>query len=169
MDKNKAMIKFLLQCPTILDNPLFFNFADEQDGSLHYITETDTKKRSYIDGSEQKQYTFSIASYSSVSHNAVIKDDDEILMNENIENMSKVQEILDWIDEQAHPSELNADGTQKEPNFPDFGQDCIIESMETMQSDPDINGIDTSVNPPIARYSVGVRLTYLDNSKKVWN
>lgn len=158
MDKNIAMIKFLLDCPTIQENPLFFNFANEEDGNNHFITEKDTKKRSYIDGSVQKQYTFSIASYSSITHNAVVKEDDDILMNENIENMAKVQAILDWINERADAQD-----------YPDFGEGYVVESMETLTTDPDIDGIDTSVNPPIARYSVGVRLTYLDKTKMIWN
>lgn len=152
------MIKFLLDCPTIQENPLFFNFANEEDGNNHFITEKDTKKRSYIDGSVQKQYTFSIASYSSITHNAVVKEDDDILMNENIENMAKVQAILDWINERADAQD-----------YPDFGEGYVVESMETLTTDPDIDGIDTSVNPPIARYSVGVRLTYLDKTKMIWN
>lgn len=156
LDKNIAMIKFLLDCPTIQENPLFFNFADEEDGSNHFITESETKKRTFVDGSVQKQYTFSIASYFSISHNAVVNDED--ITDENIENMAKVQAILDWIDEQADKN-----------NFPDFGPNCIIDEMSTMTTDPDIDGIDTSVNPPIARYSVGVKLMYLDNSKKIWS
>ena len=79
-------------------------------------------------------------------------------MNENIENMAKVQAILDWINEQADLQ-----------NFPNFGAGYVVESMETLTTDPDIDGIDTSVNPPIARYSVGVRLTYLDKTKMIWN
>ena len=160
MDKNKAMIKFLLTCPTIQENPLFFNFANEEDGSNHFITETDSKKRTYIDGSVLKQYTFTIASYSATSHNAIIDDavSGTILADENIENMAKAQEILDWIEEQADNQ-----------NFPDFGENCSVEDMIPLTSDPDIDGIDTSVNPPIARYSVGVRVTYLDNSKRNWN
>ena len=150
------MIEFLLQCPTIQENPLFFNFADEENGNNHFITENDIKKRTYIDGSCRKQYTFSIASYFSVSHNAIIDGDD--IVDENMENMAKVQAILDWIDEQADSN-----------NFPDFGPDCVVDEMETLSSDPDIDGIDTSVNPPIARYSVGVKLIYLDNSKKIWS
>ena len=158
MDKNLAMIKFLLDCPTIQENPLFFNFANEEDGNNHFITEKDASKRTYIDGSVLKQYTFTIASYSSVAHDAVIKEGDDILLNQNIENMAKVQEILDWINEQA-----------ENRNYPDFGADCRIDGMSTLTTDPDIDGIDTSVNPPIARYSVGVKLIYLDTSKKVWN
>ena len=158
MDKNVAMIKFLMQCPTIQENPLFFNFADEEDGNNHLITGRDSTKRSYIDGSVLKQYTFTIASYYSVSHNAIINDEDlPYIADENIESMAKIQEILDWIDEQADSN-----------NFPDFGTECVVEEMKTLTTDPDIDGIDTSVNPPIARYSIGVKVSYLDNSRVIW-
>ena len=150
------MVEFIRQCPTLQNNPLFFNFAEVEDGHNHFITEKDTIKKRYIDGSALKQYTFSIAVYVSVAHNAIINSDE--ITDENIENMAKVQTILDWIDEQA---ELR--------HFPDFGLECRVDDMETLTTDPDIDGIDTSVNPPIARYSVSVKLTYLDNSKVIWN
>ena len=154
MDKNQSMVEFIQQCPTIQNNPLFFNFAESGDGHNHFITGKDYLKKSYIDGSVLKQYTFSIASYYSVSHNAIIQADED----ENIENMAKVQEILDWIDEQSNLH-----------NFPDFGTECEVEDIESITTDPDIDGIDTSVNPPIARYSIGVKVSYLDNSKRIWN
>ena len=156
-NKNVAMIKFLMTCPTIQDNPLFFNFANEEDGNNHFITEKDTIKKRYIDGSILKQYTFSIASYYAVSHNAVLNENDTII-DENIENMAKIQDILDWINAQADIR-----------NFPDFGPQSVVDEMVTLTTDPDIDGIDTSVNPPIARYSVGVKVSYLDNSKKLWS
>lgn len=156
-DKNKTMIKFLMDCPTIQENPLFFNFADEEDGNNHFITEKDSIKKRYIDGSLLKQYTFTIASYYSVSYNAVLNENDDIV-DENVENMAKIQEVLDWI-------ELQADNQ----NFPDFGPQFVVEEMVTLTTDPDIDGIDTSVNPPIVRYSVGVKVSYLDNSKKLWS
>lgn len=151
-----------MQCPIIQNNPLFFNFADEEDGSNHFITESDTVKTKYIDGSVYKQYTFTIASYQSVAHIALIEevDDDEEthISNQNMEGMEIVQEILDWIDEQAEVE-----------NFPDFGEFCEVEDMSTLNTDPDLNGIDTSVNPPLAKYTIAVRIGYIDNSKKLWN
>ena len=146
-----------MNCPTIQENPLFFNFADEEDGNNHFITEKDTIKKRYIDGSRLKQYTFTIASYYAVSHNAILNENDDIV-DENVENMAKIQEVLDWI-------ELQADSQ----NFPDFGPQFVVEEMVTLTTDPDIDGIDTSVNPPIVRYSVGVKVSYLDNSKKLWS
>lgn len=155
--KNEAVIDFLMQCPAIQENPLFFNFADENDGNNHFITETDNIKTKFVDGSIKKQYTFTIASYKSIAHIALIKEDDKI-KSQNLEDMTIVQSIIDWIDEQA-----------SQQNFPDFGEGCMVEEMETLTTDPDLSGIDTSVNPPIAKYSVAVRIGYIDTSKVLWN
>lgn len=156
MDKNEAVISFLMNCPAIQENPLFFDFADEEDGNNHIITQSDKLIRTYVDGSTLKSYTFTIACYKSVSHNAIV--DGDTISDENIENMAMVQEILDWINSQA-----------ENYIFPDFGTQCVIESMETLTVDPNVDGVDTSVNPPLARYSIGVKIEYLDNTKKLWN
>lgn len=153
-DKNKAIIDFLMQCPTIQDNPLFFNFADEEDGNNHVITNSDKVKTSYIDGSVRKQYTFTIACYKSVAHVALVDGES----NQNMEDMAIVQSILDWIDEQANNR-----------SYPDFGAECDVEEMQTLTTDPDLDGVDTSVNPPIARYSISVRIEYIDKTKMLWN
>lgn len=155
MDKNQTMIDFIMTCPILQNNPLFFNFAESGDGNNHFITETDKATRKpYIDGSQEKEYTFTLASYKSISHNAII----EGAPNENIEEMAEVQSILDWIEEQ---NDLR--------NFPDFGDAIEVEMMSPITTDPEFDGIDTSVNPPIVRYSIGVVVTYLDNTKKLWN
>lgn len=165
-DKNEAIIKFLMECEEIQNNPLFFNFADADDGNNHIISQKDTVKRHYIDGSVLKQYTFIIACYSSVAHIAI--QNDESISDKNMENMAYVQKILDWIDLQAHPIPTS-EAAQPAPHFPDFGPLCEINDMTTINTDPDIDGIDTSVNPPIARYSIGVNIEYLDKSKMIFN
>lgn len=156
MDKNNAVIEFLKTCPAIQSNPLFFNFAENEEGTNHFITETDKKKKTYIDGSVLKQYTFTIASYVPVAYSAIVGDSN--FNDQNMENMAIVQEILDWIEEQADDA-----------NYPDFGSECTIEDMRTLTGDPDLDGIDKSVNPPIARYSIGVQIDYIDNTKKIWS
>lgn len=156
MDKNNAVIEFLKTCPAIQSNPLFFNFAENEEGTNHFITETDKKKKTYIDGSVLKQYTFTIASYVPVAYSAIVGDSN--FNDQNMENMAIVQEILDWIEEQADKA-----------NYPDFGSECNIEDMRTLTGDPDLDGIDKSVNPPIARYSIGVQIDYIDNTKKIWS
>ena len=163
MDKNEAIITYLLECPIIHDNPLFFNFASEESGNNHVITEKDTKKQTFIDGSELKQYTFTVACYQSVAFNSIIPanhENDKIQKygDENLQNMAIVQEIMDWIEEQIDNR-----------HYPDFGTDCVIDSMEVLSNDPDLDGVDTSVNPPLARYSIGVQIEYLDNTKRLFS
>lgn len=155
VDKNRAIVAFLMTCPIIQENPLFFNFAEEIDGNIHIITNSDTKKTQYIDGSVLKNYTFTIACYKSVAYNP-LGDDESTEFDENIEDMAMVQELLDWVDAQANLY-----------SYPDFGDDYIIEKMRTLSTDPRV-GIDTSTNPPLARYSFGVEIEYLDNTKKLW-
>lgn len=146
-----------MQCPTIQANPLFFNFANEEDGNNHVITGTDKTKKHFVDGSILKQYTFTIAFYKSVAHVALVESDDKY-KNQNMEDMATVQQVLDWIDEQAQIE-----------SYPDFGEMYEIEEMDTMTTDPDLDGVDTSVNPPIARYSISVRIEYIDRTKMLWN
>ena len=76
MDKNKSVIDFLLQCPQIKDNPLFFNFAEAQDNNKQFVTAANSKSisKEYIDGSVLKQYTFTIIDYRSVSYQAIVAE-----------------------------------------------------------------------------------------------
>jgi hypothetical protein len=78
--------------------------------------------------------------------------------DENLTDLDEVQKVLDWINEQ---DELQ--------NYPDFGSDCPIEKMETLTTKPDIVGVDTSSNPPMAVYRISIQIDYIDNSKKLWN
>jgi hypothetical protein len=41
--------------------------------------------------------------------------------------------------------------------------------METLTTKPDIVGVDTSSNPPMAVYRISIQIDYMDNSKKLWN
>ena len=158
MDKNQAVINFLLDCPQIADNPLFFNFLNAKDNDKQIITQSNDSNlnANFVDGSAMKRYTFSIIDFRSVIYQPLPKV--EGYMSENVEEMFDVQGILDWINEQAD-----------EHNFPDFGEDCIIDSMRTTSENPNLNGVDTSVTPALAKYSISIQIDYLDTSKAVWN
>lgn len=157
-DKNQAVINFLIQCPQIQTNPLFFNFGEAKDDSKQIVMMANDKvvNKGFIDGSVLKRFTFTLIDYRSVSYQSIVKLSG--YQNENVSELSDIQYIMDWINEQA---DLR--------NFPDFGSDCVIESMETATDEPNLNGVDTSVNPSLARYSMSIIIEYLDNSKKIWN
>lgn len=157
MDKSQAVIEFISQCPQIQDNALFFNFLKAQDNNKQFVTVPNDKimQRPYIDGSVSKRYTFTIIDYRSVIYQALVKDGSH--PNENIEEYLDVQSILEWVEEQA-----------ENKNFPDFGSDCVIDSMRVLTDNPNLNGVDTSVTPPLAKYSMSIQIDYLDTSKMIW-
>lgn len=158
MDKNQAVINFLIQCPQIRDNPLFFNFAEVEDNSRQIVTIANDKvvNKPYIDGSVLKRFTFTLVDYRTVTYQSIVKL--EGYPNENVSELMDIQSVMDWINEQA---DLH--------NYPDFGSDCVIESMRTATDEPTLNGVDKSVSPSIAQYSMSIIIEYIDNSKKNWN
>lgn len=158
MDKNQAVINFLIQCPQIRDNPLFFNFAEVEDNSRQIVTMANDRvvNKPYIDGSVLKRFTFTLVDYRTVTYQSIVKL--EGYPNENVSELMDIQSVMDWINEQA---DLH--------NYPDFGSDCVIESMRTATDEPTLNGVDKSVSPSIAQYSMSIIIEYIDNSKKIWN
>lgn len=154
VDKNQAVIDFLITCPAIRDNPLFFNYITAKDNNKQIVTLGNDKgvQRTYIDGSVLKQYNFTLMNYTAVSPNAVVKVAG--YPSENVEDEFDIQGIVDWIEEQAEAR-----------NFPDFGPNCLIDEMYTTSSNPVLNGIDATVTPALAKYSITIRIEYLDTSK----
>lgn len=158
MDKNKAVIDFLITCPYIQNTPLYFNLINAKDNTKQVITLGNDKavEEPYIDGSVLKRYTFTLVDFRSVSYNPIVKTNVE--GNENIDEYWDVQGTIDWVTEQ-----------DVEGNYPDFGTDCIIDKMEVLTDNPTLDSIDVTVTPALARYSFTIRIEYLDKSKCIWN
>lgn len=157
IDKNQAVIDFLLTCPAIQDNPLFFNFLNAKDDNKQLVVTGNEKSinKAFVDGSVQKRFTFTIIDYKSVAYQAIVNS--PILVNENVQEVFETQGIIDWISEQNDSR-----------NFPNFGDDCIIEEMHTLTDNPNLNGVDTSVSPALAKYSISIQIDYVDTSKMIW-
>lgn len=157
-DKNQAVIDFLLTCPSISGNPLFFNFLNAQDNSKQIITQSNDKSlnKNFVDGSVLKRYTFSLIDFRSVSYDPLPIATG--YSSENVEELLGVQEIIDWVDKQADLL-----------NFPDFGSSCLIESMRTTSENPNLNGVDVQIAPALAKYSMSIQIDYIDYSKKIWS
>ncbi len=157
VDKNQAVIDFLINCPTIASNPLFFNFLNAKDNDKQLITQSTDKllNKSYVDGSVLKRYVFTIVDFRSVAYLPVPKEAG--YTSENVEEMFDVQGVMDWVNEQAD-----------EENYPDFGENCVIDSMKTTSETPTLNGVDTQVTPALAKYSMSIQIDYLDTSKVIF-
>lgn len=162
MDKNQVIISYMLNCPVIHDNPLFFNAIQAQDENKEIITIANDRVMNtrYIDGSVMKRYSFTIVDFRSISFNPVPIIDETTTTEpeykaENVEDMFDVQGIIDWIEEQRDSG-----------NYPDFGDDCVIDDMVTTSDIPNLNGVDANVSPALAKYSITIQIDYIDNSKK---
>lgn len=157
MDKNKAVVDFLLTCDYIKDNPLFFNFGEAKSDNKQIVTiANDTRVNTpFIDGSVRKRYTFTILDYKSVAYKAIPRR--EGASDENMENAFEAQQVIDWITEQA---ELR--------NYPNFGDDCVIDKMEAVTDQPNMSGVDRAMTPALAKYSISIRIDYIDYSNVLW-
>lgn len=157
VDKTQAMIEYLLTCPKIEGSPLYFNFVKASDEDKQFVTASNEKTlhQPYIDGSVMKRFTFTIIDFRSVAYQELPKL--AISSNENVEEYVDVQGIIDWVTEQNLLK-----------NFPNFGEDCIIDEIRTTSENPNLNGVDTSSNPVLAKYSVSIQIDYLDNSQRIY-
>ena len=85
----------------------------------------------------------------------IIKDDS--ILNENVEDLAELQEIIEWVNEQGEDNV-----------FPNFGEGCQIESMATTTDTPYYEGVETSVSPALAMYSIAIRIEYIDYTKTLY-
>ena len=156
-DKNQAVIDYLVTCPAIQNSPLYFNFINAVNDTNQFLTaSTDVyTNNKYIDGSVGKVYTFTIITFKSAADIAVPK----VIgyESENISDMATIQSLIDWIREQE---ELR--------NYPYFGEECEVDEILTTTNNPNFDGIDEQVSPPLAVYSVTIQIKYLDKSKMIW-
>ena len=158
VDKNNAVIEYLLTCEDINGSPLYFNLINAKNNTIQIITQAEdtSYNKPYIDGAIPKRYTCNLIVFKSISNAELVTSTD--VSNENIDELNDVQKLVDWIQTQ---NDLK--------NFPNFGEDNIIDSIETTTDVPRFDGIDSSINPPLAMYSIGLRITYVDETKVIYN
>lgn len=114
MNKFESVLDFISTYP-LVGRDLFFNFVDttENGGNTSLLTDGyGAVVKKYVDGPKLKKMQFVVRQTRSFSR--------ESNTNENVEHMQLVKGFLDWINEQG-----------KKKNFPDFGENCEVESMGT--------------------------------------
>ena len=156
-DKNKATIAFIANYAGIATSPIFVNLINATDNDVQILTSSNEKylNKPFVDGSVKKQYTFSIVVTKTITNLALLKDD---IVGENIDDLAEMQAFMDWVNEQG-----------ENQNYPDFGEDCVIEEMHTTAENPSIDGINSEISPPLALYSMEIRIDYIDYSKVIWS
>ena len=157
-DKNKAMIDYLLTCDLVKNSALYFNYINAKDNTklIYPVAENTFSSRKFVDGTVLKTYACTMLNYKSVSDSEIIQI--QGYANENVTEMLDMQGVINWIAEQ------NESGT-----FPDFGSDCIVESIKTTTDTPNIDGYTDQTRPALIQYSITINVEYLDTSKQIWN
>ena len=157
-DKNKAIIEYLLTCDAIKTSSLYFNFISAKSDTKQIIADSNevALNTTYIDGTVLKQYQCTLVNFTALSTKPIVKL--EGYTDENVADLQTIQAIVDWIAEQNDAQ-----------NFPDFGENCTVENIRTTTSNPNLNGIDASTTPALAKYSITIQVNYLDSSKVIWN
>ena len=158
IDKNKAVIDYLLTCPDIQGSPLYFNFIEAKDNSNQFITNANDTiiNQPYIDGSVEKVYTFTLIAFKSISYNPVTQV--EGYTDENVADMADVQKLIDWVTSQ-----------NKIRNYPNFGGNCVVDNIKANSNNPNLDSVDTTLTPALAKYSISIEIEYLDITDRLWN
>jgi len=169
VDLNKRFLDYIYECPVVAENPMYFAVAEERNNNNQLLPtqEQPLDTVEFVDGTVEKVYRADILMYKSVAYNPIVTEEvgtsgkkipSTTYLNENIEDMTDGQTLIDWIEEQ-----------NDNRHFPNFGESCIIESVKTTTNRPVLNGINPELEPPLAQYSVGLVITYIDTSKQIWN
>lgn len=120
---------------------LSFNFSPESVDSISLVTNySDKIRKKFVTGKVQKEYGFSIIIVKSYS-----TDQDDL----NLEAMNFAQAFMDWLEEQ-----------NDNRNFPDFGDNCVVEKMENLQNMPNLSGV--NYDEGLARYMMQARIIYTE-------
>lgn len=167
IDLNKCILDYIYECPIVAENPMYFCVAEERNNNNQLLPsrERPNDTTEFVDGTVERTYRAEILMYKSVAFNPIVTEEtsegkripSDIYLNENMEDITDGQTLIDWIKEQ-----------NDNRHFPNFGEQCIIESVETTADRPNLNGVSTDLEPPLAQYSVGLVIKYLDTTKQLW-
>ena len=160
VDKNNAVLNFIATYSNMATSSIFVNFINANNDDVQFLTDSNDAllNHKFVDGSELKRYTFTLVITKSITDMAFIKELEGEQSNENIEDIADIQAFMDWLNEQGDIQ-----------NYPNFGEDCVIEEMHTTSENPSLDGINTEVSPALAMYSVEIRIDYIDYSKIIWS
>lgn len=155
-NRYEAMLAWLAGCPA-MEGVFSFQAGRAESDSIQVLTEAGDSQnnRSFIDGSIEKRFDFVVAFYKAVNHTGYVLDRGSA--NLNLEGILDVQELIDWLDAQNAAR-----------NYPDFGEKKQIDSVRSVNNEPMLAWIDGEhYSPPVAKYTVTVRVEYTDYTNAI--
>lgn len=121
---------------------IYFNVVpSEPDNITVNSVQNERELDRFIDGSRRVEFLFAID---------LTKEFDIGTSDNNLDAVQEFENIASWVETQ--------NGLH---NYPDFGQNIIIESIEVLETTPSVT-IDNQVQ--IAKYQGQFRITYLERS-----
>ena len=145
MSKHDAMKEYFE--PKVLEvagNMLKFNYSDECDNAISFLTNySDKVRKRYIRIGAEKEYGFTIL---------ITKFFSSATDDLNLQAMNFAQGMMDWIDEQ-----------ERDKNYPDFGEKCQVKKLETLQNMPSLANVDWENN--LAQYMLQCRVIYFEKER----
>lgn len=146
VDLYRALVQWLKQCEK-LQRRLYFTFGEDAEDAKIFRPIPD-KPYEYKDvlGNQYCFCTLAIADFKKYDRTPLPIPDD--LPQINFEELSEVQEIVDWVEAQ-----------RKARNYPDFGDDIIVEDVYTLMGTPQVDAVNDKTMT--ARYMMTVRVEYV--------
>lgn len=140
-DKHKAMIDYLSGYAPLAKYFYAFSIAKKKNKTIVPMSSPRVLK-TYIDGSVLRRYDFAIVSF---------EEFDEMMKSKaNVGALMDADGFIEWITEQ-----------NRLRNYPNFGDECEVESVEALQ---DMNDVMNTDEKNLAKYMVQCRVTYIDTS-----
>lgn len=143
ISKEERLLEWLSDCDVLTDVPLF-GWLNEHDGCCAIVPIPNDRSVAYID-SDFRPVTFDFMLEITLTGSG---DNDCV----NTDNMLRVTEWQDWIDEQ-----------EMKGNYPDFGENCCCYELSNLSETPQIAQI-TETGQTI--YQFPARLQYLEVRKE---
>lgn len=149
MDYTVPFLKWLIKCPDISKNKLFFNAVTANKETKAIITQQVQKSEDveYIDGSIQHTVRFTLFDYKSIEFNQLVKS--KIENNENVSALLETGNLNSWIEQQ-----------NKAQFFPDYGSRFEVQEIRPEYLTPSTPSIDTKAM--IAKYSIPITMVVIE-------
>lgn len=138
VNRHEAMWTYLMQYPELYTYLKFNTVEDIPEEASMATSYSETWEKRYLHGHGVKRYDFAVI---------IIAPYDTGTSQLNINELFNVQKFMSWIDEQ-----------NKNKNFPDFGEDAKILSIENLQNMPSLAGVNS--DSAVAKYMFQCRVRY---------
>lgn len=119
---------------------IYFNVTNSEPGNLSLNSvQNERELDKFIDGSRRVEFLFALD---------LVKEYDTGTSTINLEANKEFENISEWIEAQ-----------NKDKNFPDFGNNIIIEQVDVLETVPSVT-IDTQAG--MAKYQGQFKITYME-------